>query len=139
MTNSIASSLSMKWDYCMKQSLIYVPWLIHLKSSITQNSHPSKLFSMKYKGDFPFLAHGWRSHSMGFWRHSNGTRSLTHSFTHSIVINLFIQVLLNTLLLPPLLSITFVPSAFYPYVWHILEGTGKAYIFSRHIIEIGFV
>ena len=25
-----------------------------------------------------FLAHGWRSHAMGFWRHSNGTRSLTH-------------------------------------------------------------
>ena len=30
-----------------------------------------------------FLAHGWRSHAMGFWRHSNGTRSLTHSLTHS--------------------------------------------------------
>ena len=65
---------------------------------------------------------------MGFWRHSNGTRSLTHS----ILINLFIKVKLNTLLLPPLLSITFVPSAFYAYVWHILEGTSKAYIFSRH-------
>ena len=69
---------------------------------------------------------------MGFWRHSNGTRSLTHSLTHSILINLFIKVRLNTLLLPPLLSITFVPSAFYAYVWHILEGTSKAYIFSRH-------
>ena len=45
-------------------------------------------------------------------RHSNGTRSLTHSLTHSILINLFIKVKLNTLLLPPLLSITFVPSAF---------------------------
>ena len=31
-----------------------------------------------------FLAHGWRSHAMGFWRHSNGTRSLTHSLTHSL-------------------------------------------------------
>ena len=58
--------------------------------------------------------------------------SLTHSLTHSILINLFIKVRLNTLLLPPLLSITFVPSAFYAYVWHILEGTSKAYIFSRH-------
>ena len=58
--------------------------------------------------------------------------SITHSLTHSIVINLFIKVKLNTLLLPPLLSITFVPSAFYAYVWHILEGTSKAYIFSRH-------
>ena len=38
---------------------------------------------------------------------------------------------LNTLPLPPLLSITFVPSAFYAYVWHILEGTSKACIFSR--------
>ena len=65
---------------------------------------------------------------MGFWRHSNGTRSLTHS----ILINLFIKVKLNTLLLPPLLSITFVPSAFYTYVWHILEGTSKGCIFSRH-------
>ena len=75
-----------------------------------------------------FLAHGWRSHAMGFCRHSNGTRSLTHS----ILINLFIKVKLNTLLLPPLLSITFVSSAFYAYVWHILEGTSKGYIFSRH-------
>ena len=58
--------------------------------------------------------------------------SLTHSLTHSILINLFIKVRLNTLLLPPLLSITFVPSAFYAYVWNILEGTSKAYIFSRH-------
>ena len=77
-----------------------------------------------------FLAHGRRSHAMGFWRHSNGARSLTHSLTHSILINLFIKVKLNTLLLPPLLSITFVPSAFYAYVWHILEGTSKAYIFT---------
>ena len=65
-------------------------------------------------------------------RHSNGTRSLTHSLTHSILINLFIKVKLNTLLLPPLLSITFVPGAFYAYVWHIIEGTSKAYIFSPH-------
>ena len=58
--------------------------------------------------------------------------ALDHPLTHSIQINLFIKVKLNTLLLPPLLSITFVPSAFYAYVWHILEGTSKAYIFSRH-------
>ena len=62
-----------------------------------------------------------------------GTRAaLDHSLTHSILINLFIKVKLNTLLLPPLLSIAFVPRAFYEYVWHILEGTSKAYIFSRH-------
>ena len=76
-----------------------------------------------------FLAHGWRSHAMGFWRHSNGTRSLTHSLTdsptHLILINLLIKVKLSNLLLSPLLSITFVPSAFYAYVWHILEGTSK--------------
>ena len=59
--------------------------------------------------------------------------SLTHSLTHSILINLFIKVRLNTLLLPPLLSITFFPSAFYVYVWNILEGTSKANFFSRHI------
>ena len=69
-----------------------------------------------------------------------GTRmALTHSLTHSILINLFIKVRLNTLLSPPLPSITFVPSAFHAYVWRIREGTGKAYIFSRHIIEMGFV
>ena len=63
-----------------------------------------------------------------------GTRmALDHSLTHSILINLFIKVRLNTLLLPPLLSITFVPSAFYAYVWNILEGTSKANFFSRHI------
>ena len=83
-----------------------------------------------------FLAHGWHSHAMGFWRHSNGTRSLTHS----ILINLFIKVRLNTLLLPPLLSITFFPSAFYVYVWNILEGTSKANFFpDTSIIEMGFV
>ena len=55
-----------------------------------------------------------------------GTRmALDHSLTHSILINLVIKVGLNTLLLPPLLSITFVPSAFYVYVWHILEGTSN--------------
>ena len=49
---------------------------------------------------------------------SGGTRmaldhSLTHSLTHFLIlINLFIEVRLNTLILPPLLSITFVPSAF---------------------------
>ena len=83
-----------------------------------------------------FLAHGWRSHAMGFWRHSNGTRSLTHSLTHSILINLFIKVRLNTLLLlSPLVIITFVPSVFDAYVWHILVGTSKVYMFSRHVVE----
>ena len=63
-----------------------------------------------------------------------GTRmELTHSLTHSILINLFIKVWLNTLLLPPLLSVTFFPSAFYVYVWNILEGISKAKFFSRHI------
>ena len=51
--------------------------------------------------------------------------SLTHSLTHSILINFLIKVKLSNLLLPPLLSITFVPSAFYAYVWHILEGSSK--------------
>ena len=55
--------------------------------------------------------------------------ALDHSLTHSILINLFIKVRLNTLLLPPLLSITFVPTAFYAYVWNILEGTSKANFF----------
>ena len=59
-----------------------------------------------------------------------GTRiARDHSLTHSILINLFIKVRLNTLLLPPLLSITFVSSTFYAYVRHNLEGTRKAYIF----------
>ena len=66
------------------------------------------------------------------WAFGSTRMALDHSLTHSILINLFIKVRLNTLLLPPLLSITFVPSAFYAYVWHILEGTSKAYIFSRH-------
>ena len=51
------------------------------------------------------------------------THSLTHSLAHSILINLFIKV---TLLLPFLLSITFLQSAFYAYVWHILDGTSYA-------------
>ena len=51
------------------------------------------------------------------------------SLTHSILINLFIKVKLYTLLLPPLLGTTFVQSAFYAYVWHILEDTSKAYTF----------
>ena len=39
--------------------------------------------------------------------------SLTHSLTHFLIlINLFIEVRLNTLILPPLLSTTFVPSTF---------------------------
>ena len=59
--------------------------------------------------------------------------SLTHSLTHSILNNLFIKVKLNTLLLPPLLSITFFPSAFYAYVWNILEGILVRRIFSGHI------
>ena len=57
------------------------------------------------------------------------THSFTHSLTHSTLIYLFIKVGLNTLLLPPLLRITFVPSAFSAYVGHILGGTSKAYIF----------
>ena len=61
------------------------------------------------------------------------SHSLTLSLTYSILIHLFIKVRLNTLLLPPLLSITFAPSAFYAYVWNILEGTSKANFFSRHI------
>ena len=63
-----------------------------------------------------------------------------HSITQSILINLFVKVRLNTLLLPPLLSITFVPTAFYAYVWNILEGTSKANFFpDTSIIEIDFV
>ena len=59
--------------------------------------------------------------------------SLTHSLTHSILINLSIKVRLNRLLLPPLLSITFVPSGFYVYFWNILEGTSKAnFFFPTH-------
>ena len=38
-----------------------------------------------------------------------------------------------------LLSITFVPSAFYAYVWRILEGMVKRRFFPVHIIEMGFV
>ena len=58
--------------------------------------------------------------------------SLTHSLTHSILINLFIKVRLNTLLLPPLLSITFFPNAFYVHVWNILGGTSKANFFPNY-------
>ena len=61
---------------------------------------------------------------MGFWRHSNGTRSLTHLLTHSI---LFKSNYTLYSYLP--LNITFVQSAFYAYVWHILGGTSKACIF----------
>ena len=103
----------------------------------------SKLMPSQRKFFFssPFLTHGWRSHAMGFWRHSNGTRmALDHSLTHSIFINLFIKVILNTLLLPPLLSITFVSSSSYAYIWNILEGTSKANFFpDTLIIEMGFV
>ena len=67
------------------------------------------------------------------WAFGGTQMALDHSLTHSILINLFIKVRLNTLLLPPLLSITFFPSAFYVYVWNILEGTSKANFFSRHI------
>ena len=63
--------------------------------------------------------------------------SLTTSLTHSSLINLFIKVRLNTLLLPPSLSITFVPSAFYAYVWNILEG--RILFHDTSIIEMGFV
>ena len=70
-----------------------------------------------------------------------GTRmALDHSLTHSILINLFIKVRLNTLLVPPLLSGNFVPSAFFAYVWNIFEGTSKAYFFpDTSIKEMGFV
>ena len=64
-------------------------------------------------------------------RHSNGTRSLTHSLTRFSLIY-FIKVRLNTVLLPPLLSITFFPSAFYAHVWNILEGTSKAIFFPNY-------
>ena len=63
------------------------------------------------------------------WAFGRTRMALDHSLTHSILINLFIKVRLNTLLLPPLLSITFVPSAFYAYVWNTLEGTSKANFF----------
>ena len=67
------------------------------------------------------------------WAFGGPRVALTHSLTHSILINLFIKVRLKTLLLLPLLSVTFFPSAFYVYVWNILEGTSKAKFFSRHI------
>ena len=74
------------------------------------------------------------------WAFGGTQMVLDHSLFHSILINLFIKVRLNTLLLPPLLSITFVPSAFYTYVWNILEGTTKANFFpDTSIIEMGFV
>ena len=57
------------------------------------------------------------------WALFGDTRmALDHSLTHSILINLFIEVKLNTLHLPSLLSITFVPSAFYAWVCHLLEA-----------------
>ena len=53
--------------------------------------------------------------------------SLIHSLTHSILINLFIEV---KSYLPHLVLLLF--KAFYAYVWHtILEGTSKAYMFTR--------
>ena len=61
--------------------------------------------------------------------------SLTLSLAQSILINLFIKVRLNTLPLPPLLSITFVSCAFHAYVWHILEGTSKAYISATFFLD----
>ena len=57
----------------------------------------------------------------GYWRPSNGTWLLTHLTP----INLFIKLAWNISLLPPLLSIAFVPSASCTYVW----STRKAYIF----------
>ena len=59
------------------------------------------------------------------WAFGSTRMALDHSLTHSILINLFIKVRLNTLLLPPLLSITFVEVPV-SYLWRILEGTGKA-------------
>lgn len=64
---------------------------------------------------FSFLVHWWRSRAMGFWKDSDGTRSLAHS---SILNNLFIKVKLKTLY------------SYLPYLYiHILESTSKAYIF----------
>ena len=74
------------------------------------------------------------------WAFGSTRRALDHSLTHSILINLFMKVRLNTLLLPALLSTTFVPSAFYVYVWNILEGTSQANFFpDTSILEMGFV
>ena len=56
---------------------------------------------------------------------------LNHLLTHSTLINLFIKFGLNIiLLLPPLISIGFVPSTLRAYVWQILASTRKAYIFA---------
>ena len=71
---------------------------------------PWALEALEWHSIAHWLAHSW---------------SLTDSLTHLILINLLIKVKLGNLLLSPLLSITFVPSAFYAYVWHILEGTSK--------------
>ena len=74
------------------------------------------------------------------WAFGGTQMVLDHSLFHSILISLFIKVRLNTLLLPPLLSITFVPSAFYAYVWNILEDITKANFFAdTSIVEMGFV
>ena len=71
------------------------------------------------------------------WAFGGTQMALNHSPTHSILINLFIKVRLNTLLLPPLLSITFFPNAFYVHVWNILGGTSKANFFPNY--RDGFV
>ena len=52
-----------------------------------------------------------------------------HSITHSLTRFSLIFFKSQIKHLPPFLSITFVPSAFYAYASHILEGTSKAYIF----------
>ena len=52
------------------------------------------------------------------------------ALTHSTLIKLFIKLALNALLLRPLLSIIFVSSAPCAYVWQILAGPRKAYIFA---------
>ena len=69
-----------------------------------------------------------------------GTRmALDHSPTHSLTRFSLIYSLKSDYL-PTLLSITFIPSAFYVYVWNILEGTSKANFFpDTSIIEMGFV
>ena len=108
------------WFLDSGRTLLFNNRLPHFFGRVTNSFRPS--FSWRDVSEW-FLAHGWRSHAMGFW---------THSFTHSILINLFIKVKLNTLLLPPLLSYTFVPSALFAHVSHIREGTSKVYIFSRH-------
>ena len=67
--------------------------------------------------------------------------ALDHSLTHSLTrFSLIYSLKSDYLPTLPVLSITFIPRAFYVYVWNILEGTSKANFFpDTLIIEIGFV